>query len=59
MREHGLTLYQQVLNKDNTGQRGGWGGCNLKGILLPNNQYLGNLGELIILVRALVKLITC
>ncbi|KAH8842450.1 hypothetical protein MCOR27_008172 [Pyricularia oryzae] len=43
-----------VLNKDNTGQRGGWGGCNLKGIPLPNNQYLGNLGVIMVCVVAIV-----
>ncbi|TLD25352.1 hypothetical protein PspLS_06023 [Pyricularia sp. CBS 133598] len=43
-----------VLNKDGKGQDGGWGGCNLKGIPLPNTQYLGNLGVILVCVVAIV-----
>ncbi|TLS25931.1 hypothetical protein PpBr36_07180 [Pyricularia pennisetigena] len=43
-----------VLNKNGKDQRGDWGGCNLTGIPLPNNQYLGNLGVILVCVVAIV-----
>lgn len=35
-------------------QRGPWGGCNLKGIELPNDQYLGNLGVILLCAISIV-----